>query len=132
MADAARQLAPVIGLDDIVADPAAVDTLSQGEVAAMLVRALTAAGTLQARITRQAVMDAAHLRHQQRVLDYHDVAARLGRSVSWVERHLDALPPRREFAGAAGWLESDINEFLRVAPRYARDAHDGRRRRSGR
>lgn len=129
MADAARRLAPAMTLDDLAADPAAVESLPPGEVAVMLVRALTVAGTLQARITRQAVMDAAQLRGQQRVLSYADVAERIGVSVSWVERHLDALPPRRNYGGMPGWLEADINEYLRTAPRYLLSAQDRRRAR---
>lgn len=83
-----------------------------------MVRAMTVVGTLQARIIREAVMDAAVVRGRERVLTTAEVAAKLSRSISWVEKNLDALPPRRALAGSAGWREADINDWIRNLPRY--------------
>lgn len=114
----ARHLAAIPSLDDLAADPGAVEALSTADVGALMVRALTVVGTLQARVMRQAVMDAAALRGQERILYTADVGERLKRSTSWIEKNLDALPPRRAVAGSPGWREADINDWIRTRPRY--------------
>jgi hypothetical protein len=105
-------------LDDLAADPGAVEVLSNAQAATLMIRALTVAGTLQARVMRQAVMDAAEVRFRERVLSTADVAEKLNRSISWIEKNLDVLPPRRALAGSPGWREADINDWIRNLPRY--------------
>jgi predicted DNA-binding transcriptional regulator AlpA len=114
----ARHLPAVPSLDDLAADPGAVEALSTAEVGALMVRALTVVGTLQARVMRQAVMDAAVLRSREGILGTAEVGKRLNRSISWVEKNLDVLPPRRALAGSPGWREADINDWIRTRPRY--------------
>lgn len=103
-------------LDAVAADPSAVESLSDGEVASLLVRALEVQGILQGRVVRGAVLDAAAQRGRERVLTTAEVARKLGRSVSWVEKHLDALPPRRSLAGSPAWREVDIDDWIRSRP----------------
>ncbi len=114
----ARRVSALPSLDDIVADPGVAESLSDAEVATLLVRALAVQGALQARVLRRAVLDAAALRGRERMLTTTQVAERLERSVSWVEKNLDALPPRRSLAGSPGWREADIDEWIRNAARY--------------
>jgi predicted DNA-binding transcriptional regulator AlpA len=116
MAEPARHLAATSSLDDLADDPGAVEALSTAEVGALMVRALTVVGTLQARVTRQAVMDAAVLRSRERILSTAEVGERLSRSTSWIEKNLDALPPRPALAGSPGWREGDINDWIHPGP----------------
>lgn len=112
----ARRLDGCPSLDDIAADPVAVEALSDAEVAALMVRAVAVQGTLQARVLRGAVLDAAALRGRERMLTAAEVAERLGRSVSWLEKHKASLPPRRSLAGSPAWREADIDEWIRTRP----------------
>lgn len=118
MGEPARRIAAVTSLDDLAADPGAVEALSDAAVATLMMRALAVVGTLQARVVRRAVFDAAALRGRERILNTAQVAERLGRSKSWVEKNLHALPSRRSLAGAPGWREIDIDEWIRNAPSY--------------
>lgn len=118
MAEAVRRLRALATLDDIAGDPASAEELSPGEVSTLLVRAHTVAGILQGRIARQAVMDASMLRGRERILSAEQVAERIGRSISWIEKHFDSLPPRRAIGGAPGWREEDINAYIRNSKPY--------------
>src|SRR5262245_45829439 len=104
-------------LDEIAADPASVDALGEAEAAQLMQRAQIVIYALQARQARQAMLEVMAMKGRERCLSPREVAERLGRSVSGVEKHLAALPPRRSFAGALGWRESEINEWIRNAPR---------------
>lgn len=115
---AARRVSVVASLDDIAADPGAVELLSDAEVATLIMRVLAVQGTLQARVLRRAVLDAAALRGRERMLTTAEVAERLGRSVSWVEKNLRILPPRRSVGGFPCWREADIDDWIRNTPRY--------------
>jgi hypothetical protein len=41
------------------------------------------------------------------LIDKESVAALIGMSVSWVEKHSDDLPPRRSVSGNPRWLKSE-------------------------
>lgn len=118
MAGAARTLSTAPSLDDLAANPDAAEVLSTAEVATLIVRALTVVGALGARVVRDAVMDGSALRGNERMIGTEAVADRLDRSISWVEKHLDDLPPRRALAGSPAWREADINDWIRTTPRY--------------
>lgn len=118
MAEAARQLAPVVTLDDLFVDAGHADELSEAQLSTMLMRAMVVVGTLQAQVARRAVFDAAHARGHERMLDAADVAQRVGRSLRWVTDHLKILPPRRDLGGSPMWREADIEEWIRARPRY--------------
>lgn len=47
-----------------------------------------------------------------------DVAHLIGMSVSWVEKHPDALPARRSVEGNPRWLKSEILTWLKTRPVY--------------
>lgn len=113
---AVRSLAASPSLDDIAADPGAIEALSDAEVSALMFRALAVQGALQARVVRRAVLDAAAQRGRERMLTITEVAERLGRSVSWVEKNKASLPPRRSLAGSPAWREADIDEWIRTRP----------------
>jgi hypothetical protein len=55
------------------------------------------------------------------VLDYAGVAAFLGVSRSWVEKHIADLPPRRSFAGTPRWLKSSWRSGSETARNTAPD-----------
>ena len=114
----ARRVSASRSLDDIAADPTAVEELTDAEVATLLMRALAVQGTLQARVMHRAVVDAAVLRDRERLLTTAEVARKLGRSVSWVEKNLNILPRRRSLGGSPVWREGDVDEWIRSAPKY--------------
>lgn len=118
MGEPARQLAAAPSLDALAADPGASDMLSHAEASVLLGRALSVVGVLQAQLMRQAVLDTAGRRSRERLLSTADVAERLHRSVSWVEKNLHNLPPRRALGGTPGWREADIDALIRSAPPY--------------
>lgn len=53
------------------------------------------------------------------LLKNKDVAARIKKSENWVEKHWRLLPPRVSLFGhPAGWLESDIDQFIKTLPKW--------------
>lgn len=118
MAEAARQLAPAITLDDLFVDAGHADGLSEAQLATLLMRALTVVGALQAQVAKRSVFAAAHVGRQERLLDAADVSKRVGRSVRWIVDHMKILPPRRMVGGSPMWREADIDEWIRSRPRY--------------
>src|SRR5262245_34451011 len=117
VAELGSELRAVGSLDQIAADPASVDALSDAEAAQLMQRAQIVVYALQVRHARPAMLEVMATKGRERCLSPREVAERLGRSVSWVEKHLAALPPRRSFGGALGWRESEINDWIRNAPR---------------
>lgn len=50
------------------------------------------------------------------------VAALIGLSVSWVEKHPDELPPRRSVAGNPRWVKSEVLAWIAQRPVYGQGA----------
>jgi predicted DNA-binding transcriptional regulator AlpA len=57
-------------------------------------------------------------RSGDRLLGPAEVAARIGKSRSWVEKHPDELPPRRRVGGEALWSERELEAWIRNRPRW--------------
>lgn len=57
-------------------------------------------------------------REDQQLLNAAQVAQILGRSQSWVEHNLDALPPRRSLCGQPLWLRRDVERWVQTLPSY--------------
>jgi predicted DNA-binding transcriptional regulator AlpA len=47
-----------------------------------------------------------------------EVAALIGMSLSWVEKHTKVLPPRVSVEGNPKWRKSEIDRWVKTRPRY--------------
>jgi predicted DNA-binding transcriptional regulator AlpA len=57
----------------------------------------------------------------EQLLDAAEVARMLGRAKSWVEHHLDDLPPRKSLLGAPVWRKRDVEAWIKNLPKYGED-----------
>jgi predicted DNA-binding transcriptional regulator AlpA len=55
---------------------------------------------------------------EEQLVGTPEVAEMLGRGKSWVEHHLDDLPPRRSLLGQPVWLRRDIEAWIKNLPKY--------------
>jgi predicted DNA-binding transcriptional regulator AlpA len=60
----------------------------------------------------------AHRDTGDRLLDANAVAAKIGKSRSWVEKNPDELPARRRVGGEAHWSEREVDAWIRTRPRW--------------
>ncbi len=107
---------------DLAADPARVVSLPAeaarvvlGQVAAEVARWQTLAEALRQRVVAST---AAPAEDGTVMLGVDDLARLLGRRRSWVEHHVDDLPPRRSLCGQPVWLRSDVERWLKGLPTY--------------
>ena len=101
-------------LDQLLADPAKVTTLPP-EVAR---RYLIALATLQPVLILQSERGAKIPVHDDLLIGAAEVSALIGLSVSWVEKHPDALPARRSVEGNPRWLKSEVVAWVKSRPVY--------------
>ena len=106
---APRPLAALPGLDELTAHPDRAAELTPDAAQALLVRCSEQVARLAA--LRDVLLVAAFTHGAarrdtgDRLLDKDAVAAKIGKSRSWVEKHADALPARRRVGGEALWSE---------------------------
>lgn len=55
-----------------------------------------------------------------RLLTTQQLAALLGVTRRWVERHIEDLPERIDVCGKPRWREADVERWMRNRPRYSR------------
>jgi predicted DNA-binding transcriptional regulator AlpA len=112
-------LMQVPSLDDVAEDPTLAIDLDPVVILALHARALHALTALEAplllRATRQPAREA---QSDGQLLDARAVAAVLDVSVSWVEKHVRDLPPRRSLCGSPRWLRSDLDRWIHTRPSY--------------
>jgi predicted DNA-binding transcriptional regulator AlpA len=53
-----------------------------------------------------------------RFLDAGEVGARIGKSRSWVEHHVEELPERRRVGGEGRWSERELERWMANRPRW--------------
>lgn len=112
----------VPSLDELVAEPATAAELPAGAAVAMLKRCneVLAAHEALREALRARIASAATAAGNGKpaLLSTEDVARLLGRSKSWVEHHLDDLPPRCTLLGAPVWHRRVIEEWVESLPEY--------------
>jgi predicted DNA-binding transcriptional regulator AlpA len=108
---------PVPSLEAIAADPTLAEALPPDAVRTLAAKAAVVLASLLAVRGGNGAHD---FRQQDAdvVLDYAGVAAFLGVSRSWVEKHIADLPPRRSLAGTPRWLKSELEKWIRNRPKY--------------
>lgn len=106
-------------LDELLRDPARAAELPVDAARALYARASALTGAL---LVRSMAADPAENGRPHasgdRLLGPADVAARIGKSRSWVEKNTDELPPRRRVGGEGRWSESEIEAWIRSRPRW--------------
>ena len=50
-----------------------------------------------------------------------EVAAMVGMSCSWVEKHTSVLPPRLSLHGKPRWRKRDVAQWIKTRPHYGKD-----------
>ena len=110
----------MISLDDLARDRGAIDQVPDGDVAALLERALLIVELLRARLVARAIPNTTDPRGEDDLVGAAEAASMLGVSKSWVEKHLEELPARRGVGGMPRWLRRDLQAWARSRPRYAR------------
>jgi predicted DNA-binding transcriptional regulator AlpA len=108
-------LKAVVSLDEIANDPDCAMTLPSDAARRLCVRAAAVHAALLA------ALHGAPERPSQaapRLIKVDEVARRIGKSRSWVEKHTSDLPPRVRVGRQCNWLESDIEAWIRSRPRW--------------
>jgi predicted DNA-binding transcriptional regulator AlpA len=106
----------MISLADIVRDPSVLQDVPDGDLVALLERALIVVEILRVRfVTRGIPIDR---RSDDDLIEMTEAASMVGVSKSWVEKHLAELPPRRDLCGLPRWLRSDLKAWIRNRPQY--------------
>jgi predicted DNA-binding transcriptional regulator AlpA len=108
-------------LDDLVECPAQAAELPADVLRALTFRALTALSALHSTMGQAAVPSTGE-RDQAELLGTREVARILDVSVSWIEKHVDDLPPRRSLCGAPRWLRADLEKWIKARPVYGKVA----------
>jgi hypothetical protein len=111
-------------LDDLRSDPARVAALPAEAAAALLAQlSVEIAGyeTLREALRLRTVAAAtAHADDGEQLIGAEEFARILGRSKSWVEQHLDDLPPRRSLLGSPVWVKGDVERWIKALPKYGK------------
>ena len=117
---AMKPLRSVATLDEIAAHPERAAALSVDAVEALLVKHATTGVVLLSRLLAARSCDSKAQRQADgdRLLGPADVAARIGKSRSWVEKHTDELPARRRVGGEGLWSEQELELWIRNRPRW--------------
>jgi hypothetical protein len=106
---------PIPTLDELAADPEKLESLPAEAVRALLVKHAVVGQVL---LTRLLAPEPKTNRASQQLVGAAEVADMLGRGKSWVEHHLDDLPPRRSLCGQPVWLKCDVEAWMKHLPKY--------------
>jgi predicted DNA-binding transcriptional regulator AlpA len=115
-------------LDDLIADPERARDLPADVARALAfqcVRVLAALHFAAADGDSRPAHPARPVADGERLLTPADVAARIGMSVSWVEKHTRDLPPRVSVAGTPRWRNRDIDRWIKNRPVYGAAVRPG-------
>jgi len=105
-------------LDEL--DPAKAAELPVEIVKQLVVKHITVVQLLLARLISGSTTDAKPNGDSELIIGTAGFAAMIGRSKSWVEHHLDDLPPRRSLLGEPVWLKRDVERWIRGLPDYGK------------
>jgi len=108
----------VPSLDELVEHPELVAELPAEVASALAGQAIAAFVALLPATASLPRAPSASEPSRPEFLDARAVAQVLGVSVSWVEKHVADLPPRRSLCGAPRWLRSDLEKWIKARPAY--------------
>jgi predicted DNA-binding transcriptional regulator AlpA len=111
-----KPLADVPSLDSLLADPRKAATLPPDVARSYLI----ALASLQPVLLLQSERGAKISLPDDPLIGVDAVAHLIGMSVSWVEKHPDALPVRRSVEGNPRWLKSEVIAWVKSRPLYGR------------
>jgi predicted DNA-binding transcriptional regulator AlpA len=98
-------------LDELAADPVRVATLPTDTAKVLLAKV---AGLHALLLTSaMAAPPSSSINAADRFLNASEVGAMIGKSVSWVEKHVDELPKRRRVGGEGVWSEREVQAWMR-------------------
>ena len=112
-------------LDDLVVHPEQASELPLDAAQALLT--LCSERILRLSAVRDSLMLAVAsslgaARHDaDRFLDVSGVAAKICKSVSWIQKNGNQLPARRRIGGEALWSEREVEAWMRSCPRWGDD-----------
>jgi predicted DNA-binding transcriptional regulator AlpA len=105
-------------LDQIAADPARVRDLPADAAMDLYYRALAALAALGASLAKPGPAPRPSRSDEEGLIGPDEVAALIGLSVSWVEKHVRDLPERVSVLGNPRWRKRDVVAWLKARPRY--------------
>ena len=106
-------------LDALVQAPGLVASLPLDVVADLLPQVMALEGQLTVRLlTSRSVDGSASRPTGDMLIGVHEVAAMIGMSVSWVEKHAKVLPQRVSIEGNPRWRRSEVQQWVKTRPLY--------------
>jgi hypothetical protein len=114
-------------LDELAAEPGKVDALPVEAVKRLLVRNRAVGEALLARLISEPAGEPKSngMEGDDRLIGAAAVGEMIGRSRSWVEHHLDKLPPRLSLIGEPVWLKRDVERWIKGLPKYGEKKTEG-------
>lgn len=103
---------------ELLDDPIRAAELPADAARLLLVRVAALQAALSAALMPPSSAATASASHGDRLLGVADVAVKVGKSRSWVEKHVDELPPRRRVGGEGLWSERELEAWIRTRPRW--------------
>lgn len=120
-----RSLAAMPGLDELAVHPERAAELIPEVAQALLSRCfaeITRLAALRDVLIITAFANGAVPRDtSDRLLDKDAVAAKIGKSRSWVEKNATDLPSRRRVGGEGLWSERELEVWIKHRPRWDND-----------
>jgi hypothetical protein len=104
-------------LDELLADPAKAATLPAEIVKQLIVRHAAVGEVLLTRLIMAEPKPNGDLGGEV-LVGTEEVGRMLGRSKSWIEQHVDELPPRRSLLGSPVWARTDVERWIKGLPKY--------------
>ncbi len=105
-------------LDELAADPAKAAELPVEVVKQLVVKHAAVGEVLLARLIMAEPKPNGGDPGGEQLVGPAEVGEMIGRGKSWVEHHLDELPPRRSLLGAPVWLKRDVERWIQSLPKY--------------
>jgi predicted DNA-binding transcriptional regulator AlpA len=103
---------------ELLEDPSRVADLPAEVARALFVRVAALQAALTVTVVPASTPDDSPTYHGDRLLDAEQVGRLLGKSRSWVDHHVEDLPPRRRVGGEGRWSEKEIQRWIQNAPRW--------------
>jgi len=103
-------------LDELSNNPAMVNSLPPATVRDLTARLLLTLLTLLVPMAPASTVSEAD--EGERLIGVPEVARRTGMSTSWVEKHTNQLPARKDVCGTPKWRAADIDTWIKTRPKY--------------
>lgn len=105
-------------LDELAAHPERATELPAGVARQLYVQVAALKAALAATLLASPVAAPVRPPHGDRFVGPAEVAVKIGKSRSWVEKHAAELPPRRRVGGEGLWSERELEAWIRARPRW--------------